>query len=139
MIRVIGVLYLANVVFLSAALKWVIDKYKKGCTCAQNWRLRYLQYFFTFNIIFSTISFLMVAVRPKVFLQMYQSKLKYLLPLSLVGSVVSASIALSYFVDLEKSDCVCAKDKQERFMYIMSIVQVIFAGLQVFGGFALGR
>lgn len=59
---------------------------------------------------------------------------KYVSPVMTVLPVVSASIILSYFVDLEKKNCECGKGPQEKFMYYISFGQVIVFGLMFLGG-----
>ena len=56
---------------------------------------------------------------------------KYWNPIMTLATILYAGIALSYFVDLQKKDCKCALGPQEKFMYIMSIIQVIFIGSSV--------
>lgn len=128
--RLIALVYLFSIIFLSAALKWTVDKSRKGCECAQNWRLQYMKFYFSIVLLLNVILFIAVAVRPKVLLDVVNKYSKLLLPV-FAASIFSVSVSLSYFVDIEKSDCACAKGPQERIMYYTSIFKVVFLGLQV--------
>ena len=128
--KLIGILFLFNIIFLSAALDWAKRQYTKNCKCAQNWRLKYMISYFIFSIFISLFSFIALFMKRQ-WLVVFE---KYISPVMTVLPVVSASIILSYFVDLEKKDCDCGKGPQEKFMYYISVAQVIVFGLMFLGG-----
>lgn len=115
-----------TILFYSAALKWISELHGKHCTCAEEWRLKYMKAFFITGLIGSVI--VIVAIFKK---SLWVPIIKYWNPFMTLVTVLYAGIALSYFVDLQKKDCKCALGTQEKFMYIMSIIQVIAIGSSV--------
>lgn len=123
-----------SIVFYSAALKWATDLKKKDCKCAQNWRLEYIKSYFMVGIVGSLLlvagifrESLMIPIK------------KYWTPFIQVAAVSYAAIGLSYYVDIQKSKCTCAENSQEKFMYIMAIIQVIAIGLLISSRFVAPR
>ena len=122
--KLIGLLYLLNVIFLSAGIRWIKEQYSKDCTCAQDWRLRYMSAYLMIGVVFNIIGFSSLVLRRnwKIVFE------KYLVPVMSLLTVAYVSMSLSYFVDLQKKDCDCSKGPQERFMYYISFIQVIVVG-----------
>ena len=122
--KLIGFLYLVNVLFLSAALKWIKDLHTTQCECGQDWRLRYMSSYLGLAILFNVFGFVALVMR-RSWKSVFE---KYLVPVMSVLTVGYVSMALSYFVDLQKKDCDCAKNEQEKFMYFIAFLQVIIVG-----------
>jgi hypothetical protein len=122
--KLIGFVYLVNVLFLSAALNWVKDLYRTDCGCGQDWRLKYMSSYLALGILFNVFGFVALVMR-RSWKFVFE---KYLVPVMGVLTVGYVSMALSYFVDLQKKDCDCAKNQQEKFMYFIAFLQVIIVG-----------
>jgi len=122
--KLVGFLYLANVIFLSAALNWTKKQYTENCTCAQNWQLQFMNKYFIIAILFNLFGFFSIFIN-KTWSVIFE---KYLVPMMSVLTVGHVAVAFSYFFDLEKKDCDCAKGPQEKLMYYISFIQVIVVG-----------
>lgn len=109
-----------SILFYTASLAWINNLHSHDCTCAEEWRLRYMKAYFSFGLLLS------VATIISIFKHNWMKIInKYITPAMFLFTFVYAIIALSYFVDLRKKQCGCSAGAQQNFMYIMSIVQVI--------------
>ena len=117
---------LINIIFYSLALKWTIGLQTHECKCAKEWRLQYMRAYYTMAIVGSLLT--ITAVFKK---QLFPLLFKYWIPVMMLATVMYAGIGLSYFVDLYKKKCDCARGPQMNFMYVMAIIQVIAIGLGI--------
>jgi heme/copper-type cytochrome/quinol oxidase subunit 4 len=109
-----------SILFYTASLAWVNNLHKHDCTCAEEWRLRYMRVYFYIGLALSIAT--IAAIYNHNWLKFIN---KYITPVMFLFTFVYAVIALSYFVDLQKKQCGCSVGGQRNFMYIMSIVQVV--------------
>lgn len=122
--KLIGFLYLINVLFLTAAVKWIKDLYTTDCACGHDRRLKYMTTYLGLAILFNLFGFISLVMR-RSWKAVFE---KYLVPVMSVLTIGYVSMALSYFVDLQKKDCDCAKNQQEKFMYFIAFLQVLIVG-----------
>lgn len=130
---VLAIVGLFNIIFMLAALRWINNLHKYNCTCAEEWRLKYIRIFLMISIVY-TVLFLSQFV--------FHGIEKFMLvlgPLMSLATVVYSGISLSYFIDLRKRECMCSAGPQARLMYIMSFIQVVLVGMGLLlGGLAGG-
>jgi hypothetical protein len=122
--KLIGFLYLANILFLTAALKWVKDLYTKGCECGQDRRLKYMSMYLGLAVLFNAFGFVAIVFR-RSWRAVFE---KYMAPVMSLLTIGYVSLSFSYFVDLQKKECDCAKDNQEKFMYFIAFLQLLIVG-----------
>jgi hypothetical protein len=122
--KLIGFLYLGNILFLSAALKWIKDLYTNDCACARDRRLRYMSMYIGLAILFNAFGFIAIVFR-RSWRAVFE---KYMVPVMSLLTIGYVSLSFSYFVDLQKKECDCAKDNQEKFMYFIAFLQLLIVG-----------
>lgn len=122
--KLIGFLYLANILFLTAALKWIKDLYTNDCACGRDRRLKYMSTYLGLAILFNAFGFIAIVFR-RSWRAVFE---KYMVPVMSLLTIAYVSMSFSYFVDLQKKDCDCAKDNQEKFMYFISFLQLLIVG-----------
>lgn len=122
--KLIGFFYLINILFLTAALQWVKNLYTTDCACGRDRRLKYMSMYLGLAILFNAFGFIAIVFRRN-WRAVFE---KYLVPVMGLLTIAYVSTSFSYFVDLQKRDCDCAKDKQEKFMYFISFLQLLIVG-----------
>ena len=116
-----------NILFYSAALKWVLNLEKYQCKCSADKRRDIMKYYLMFGIAFSVFGCLAIFDHDMMFFLAHS-----LAPLFFLMSIAYSAVALSYLVDIKHRDCRCSMGPQREFMYWLAIAQVILSGLIFF-------
>jgi len=116
-----------NVLFYTAALRWVLDLEKYQCKCSADKRRDFMKFYLMGGIAFSV--FTIVAIFKKDLMVILA---RWLAPIFFAASIAYSAVALSYLVDIKHKNCRCSMGPQREFMYWLAILQVILSGLIFF-------
>lgn len=94
------------------ALTWVMDLEKKGCSCTDDWRRKFLKYWYILALVWPLVMYM--GKPPAVFTKM----------LGFLGIVAFFALSTSLW-SIQTHNCRCAQDWREKVLLVLTVLSVI--------------